>query len=219
MVKIVLATKKTNVLACPDQVDEMTDFLAYEDTAYGVFGDGIFYLGNKKERAITHDWQGDVLAAAYAGNVYLLLKETGVIWRYQGGDQGFGAKQNWLAGGTKPDFGEAKQISIDGAVWVLTGPTTILKFSLGCPQNFIPKDVFPEIKSVAVVYSDEESRFFYVLEPTQKRLVVLEKNGQYKAQYLADEIGQATSLAVSEKEKKAVYLAGDKLYSFEIKHL
>lgn len=219
LVGIVLATKKTNVLAGPDQADGIEDVLAYEAKAYGVFGSGIYLVGNKKEKMIDKDWSGEILACAYAGNIYILGKEEGAIWRYQGSEGGFGAKQNWLAAGTKTDFGGAKQIIIDGAVWVLNEPFKISKFSLGSPQVFSPKSVFPEITSATAIYSNEEDKYLYVLESSQKRIVVLEKNGQYKAQYLADEIGQATGLVVSEKDKKIILLTGDKLYVVETKHI
>lgn len=219
LVGIVMATKKTNVLAGPDQADGISDVLAYENKAYGVFADGIYLMGNKKEKVISKDWEKEVLAYAYAGNIYVLDKETNGIWRYQGSEGSFGVKQNWLAAGTKPDFAGVKQVFIDGAVWVLGEPFKISKFSLGSPQAFSPKGVFPEIASAAAIYSNEEDKYLYVLEPEQKRIIVLEKNSVYNAQYLADEIGQATGLVVSEKDKKIILLTGEKLYSIEVKHI
>lgn len=222
LVGIVLATKKTNVLAGPDQLEGISDIIAYENKAYGVFADGIYLLGNKKEKVIAKDWRGEILAYAYAGNIYVLGKEEGVIWRHQSpptGGGSFGIKQNWLAAETKPDFTGVKQIFIDGAVWVLNEPFKISKFSLGSPQAFSPKGVFPEIAAVAAVYSNEEDKYLYVLGSEQKRIIVLEKNGAYHAQYLADEIGQAAGLVVSEKNKKIILLTGDKLYSIEVKHI
>ena len=50
-------------------------------------------------------------------------------------------------------------------------------------------------------------------------MVVLEKDGKYKAQYLSDKLGEATDLAVSEKDGKIIILTGDKLFSIETKHL
>ena len=51
------------------------------------------------------------------------------------------------------------------------------------------------------------------------RVVVLGKDGNYKAEYLSDKIGEATDLAVSEKEGKIILLAGAKIYSLTIKHI
>jgi hypothetical protein len=49
--------------------------------------------------------------------------------------------------------------------------------------------------------------------------VVLEKDGNYKAQYFSDKLKEAKDIAVSEKNKKIIFLSGSKLYSIEIKHL
>jgi len=222
VVGVVLATKKTNVLAGPDQADGVLDILAYEDDVYGVFDDGVYLLGNKKEKVIDKDWQKDVLAYAYAGNIYILDKEAGGIWRYQSpptGGGSFGPKQNWLAAGTKPDFTNAKQIFIDGAVWVLSEPFKISKFSLGSPQAFSSKGVFPEITNAAAIYSNEENKYIYLLDKEGGRIVVLEKIGNYKAQYQSDKFKEGTGIIVSEKTSKAVILTKEKLIQVDLKHL
>jgi hypothetical protein len=48
---------------------------------------------------------------------------------------------------------------------------------------------------------------------------VIDKDGKYKSQYISDQIGNATSLVVSEEQKKIILLTGEKLYSIEIKHI
>lgn len=46
--------------------------------------------------------------------------------------------------------------------------------------------------------------------------MVLDKNGDYQAQYVSEKIGEAIDLVVSEKEKQIILLTGDKLYSIEL---
>ena len=61
--------------------------------------------------------------------------------------------------------------------------------------------------------------YIYLLEPDAQRIVVIDKEGSYIAQYKSEQAEHAFSLAVSEKEKKIILLTGNKLYSIELEHL
>ena len=50
-------------------------------------------------------------------------------------------------------------------------------------------------------------------------MVVIDKKGGYKAQYISDQIAGAARLMVSESQKVIILLTGDKLLSIAIKHL
>jgi hypothetical protein len=79
--------------------------------------------------------------------------------------------------------------------------------------------VFPALVSANAIYTNEEAGFVYILDKTGKRIVVLDKDGNYKAQYFSDRLSEANDLVVSEAQKKIILLAGSKLYFIEIKHL
>ena len=59
----------------------------------------------------------------------------------------------------------------------------------------------------------------YILESSSSRVVVIDKEGNYKAQYFDDVIAGAKNLAVSEAEGKIILALEDKLLSIKIKHL
>jgi len=56
----------------------------------------------------------------------------------------------------------------------------------------------------------------YILEAEKSRIVVLEKNGDFKLQYVSDAIKAANDLVVSEKEGKIILLTGSKLMYIQI---
>ena len=64
----------------------------------------------------------------------------------------------------------------------------------------------------------QELSNIYILDRQNGRVVVIDKEGKYKAQYIHDKIKGALDLAVSEKNKKIIILTGDKLLSLEVKH-
>ncbi|MGD0523400.1 MAG: hypothetical protein ABSA43_02480, partial [Candidatus Microgenomates bacterium] len=154
----------------------------------------------------------------YAGNIYLLDKAGGTIWRYIGSDTGFAAKQNWLASGVEPDFSNVIAWTIDGNIFALTSSSKILKFSQGTPQDFpIPEEV--SLNGANMIYTNGDLQYFYILNPQEKKIYVLNKNGDYKGDYQSDLLAGANGLVVSEKEKKMIFLSGSKLYSIDIAHL
>lgn len=219
IVGISLGTKKTEVVAGPDQADGALAVASYEDRVFILTNDGIFEVGDEKTKVVERQWEGEVLPYAYAGNLYLLDKSANMIWRYAGTGKTFGAKAEWLGPGVEPDFSKIISVSIDGSIWTLSQTGKILKFTQGSPQNISAAGTFPEIASADALYTNEELGFVYILDKQGKRVVVLEKDGKYKAQYLSDKISEATDLTVSEKEKKIILLAGSKLYSIELKHI
>ena len=219
VVGIAFGTKKSEIVAGPDQISDARDLAVYEDRAFVLEADGIYEVGKTKTKVVDNEWKGEVLIYAYAANLYVLDKEAGVIWRYPGSGSTFGAGTNWLAPGVSPDLSLVKAMSIDGAIWLLSGSGRISKFSQGNSINFTITGVFPQLANPNSIYTNEELDFVYILERDKKRVVVLEKDGKYKAQYIADKLGEATDLAVSEADGKIIILAGDKLFSIETKHL
>ena len=220
IVSVVVETKKSKVVAGPTVIDGVDGLASYQDSAFILSSDGIYQLGLGKTKVIDKTWTGDALISAFAGNIYVLDKSGGAIYRYQGqAGNTFGGQQNWLSAGSKVNFSDASAWGMDGAVYVLYPASRILKYSLGSPQNFSISGVIPEIGNVDAIYADPDNQYLYLLDKAGKRVVVVDKKGKYKAQYISDQIAGATGLVVSEAQKEIILLTGDKLLSIEIKHL
>lgn len=217
VVRIAIDTKKTETIAGPDQITSPQKITGYENKAFVVEDSGVFEVGTKKTAVLEDTWDGEVLAHVFGANFYILEKSVGVIWRYPGDGTTFGAKQNWFGAGVTPDLSSAVSMAIDGSIWILNLNGRVLKFAQGSPQSFSPQGV--TIAAADAIYTDEENNYVYILDKIGKRIIVLQKDGKYEAQYFSDKIGEATNLAVSEKDGKIILLAGPKLYSLTIKHL
>jgi hypothetical protein len=220
VVSVAVDTKKSKVVAGPTVIDNATDLASYQDTAFILAADGIYQVGITKTKVVDKTWAGDALISAFAGNMYVLDKTTNLIYRYTGITGGtFGPQQNWLSASTKANFSSAVAWGTDGAIYVLYPNARILKYSLGSPQNFSISGVLPEIGNVDAINADPDNQYTYLLDKAGKRVVVIDKKGNYKAQYTNDQIAGAKSLVVSEAQKQIILLTGDKLLSIEIKHL
>jgi len=219
VVKIAIDTKKTQVVVGPEQLDGALDIFAYQDSVYGVFSDGLFLLGTAKKKIVEKTWDGEVFTYAYTGNIYLLDKTANAIWRYAGSGGSFGAKQNWLATGTTPNFENVKQIVIDGTIWVLTSTSNISRFSQGNPVVFKILGVSPNLTNIQAIHTNEDNKYVYLLDKEGGRIVVLEKDGNYKAQYQSDQFKEGIGFIVSEKTSKAIILTKEKLIQIDLTNL
>ncbi len=220
IVSIAIDNKKSKVVAGPAVIESPQDIASYENNVFVLFSDGIYLVGSGKTKVVEKTWSEDAYIYAFAGNLYVLDKSSGSVYRY-GGQSGntFGSQQNWLSDSTKADFSGSTAWGMNGAIYVLYPNAKILKYSLGSPQNFSVLGVTPEIGSIDAINADPDNQYVYLLDKAGKRVVVIDKNGKYKAQYVSDQISTATKLVISEKDKKLILLSGDKLLSIEIKHL
>lgn len=219
VVSVAIDTKKSKVVAGPTVITDAIGMASYNDNVYILSSGGIYQLALGETKVIDKTWVGDSLINAFAGNLYVLDKSGNKIFRYSGQPgKTFGPQQNWLSASTKADFSGAVGWGMDGAIYVLYPNSRILKYSLGSPQNFSISGVVPQIGNIDAIYADPDNQFVYLLDKAGKRVVAVDKKGNYKAQYTDDQIAGATGLVVSEAQKEIILLTGDKLLSIQIKN-
>jgi len=174
-------------------------------------------VGDTKIKLIDSSWEGEVLISAYAGNMYVIDREDSKIFRFAGSGDAFGPKSSWLAPGIEIDLSKIISMAVDGAIWILSSSGNVERYLQGSPQTLETK-ISPNLLSPVDIYTNEELEGVYVLDPKNKRVVVLGKEGNYIAQYKNEKLGNATFLVASESEGRIIFLAENKLYSIEIKH-
>lgn len=220
IISVLVDTKKAEVVAGPGQVSGANFLAAFSDKVFTITPSGITEIsGSSASEIISEKWQGEVFIYSFAGNLYVLEKGISGLWRFPVFEGGYGARQNWFGQGVAPDLSNIISWTIDGSIWFLTDEPRILKFTRGSPEAFSIKGVSPPLGNPVAIYSNENLDFIYVLDPEGSRIVVFEKNGEYKAQYFDEAISQALDLAVFEEEGKLIFLTGPQLLSIELKHL
>lgn len=175
-------------------------------------------LANKTSAiAVENDpeWGNIVDMGAFSGNLYLLDKGQSEIFRYPGGEGGFGRRDRWLGEGVLPDLTSARSMAIDGDIWVLTD-SGILRFRRGVRENYSISGLDKELSEPVSVYTDANSERIYILDRGNRRVVVFDKSGEYRAQYLWEGIDKAEDLVVSEAEGKIFLLNDELIYAIDI---
>lgn len=221
LVGIEVANKRTNVISGPDYLPDAISTAAYADRSFILSSDGIREVTDEVSLVIKPDeWDAnDILFTAFAGNIYVLDKGNDQIWRYQGVRGGFLEKEAWLGEGFTRDTSDAAFLEIDGSIWTLDKSGGFKVYSLGAPASFSITNETSPFLDISGFYTNEESRFIYVLDKGNSRVSIIEKSGLYVSEYIAPELADATDLVVDEESRLILFLANGKLYAINARHL
>ena len=148
--------------------------------------------------------------AVYRSSLYFLDQKNGEIIKYPAPlAQNKDFPQTWLAKDTNKAM-EAKSIAIDGPIWVLNKDNTISHYFGGNLKETLTLDFFPEPENLSSIQALYE--LFYVLEPAQKRIIVLTKTGDIIKQYQSEKFDNLKDFAVSGDGKIIWLLNGTKVF-------
>lgn len=175
-------------------------------------------LGNKSVSQKVNkdsDWKEVSGFGTFSGNLYLLDKGSGQIWRYLTSASGFSAKNSWFVD-APPDLSSAVSMTIDGSIWVLK-KDKILKFTLSKQDSFSLSKMPETFADPVKIYTSDEQQNLYVLDKGRKKVYVIDKNGAFKSSYAWNGIEQATDLVAVESLKKIFLLSGAKIYEIGMK--
>jgi len=155
--------------------------------------------------------------ASFRRHLYFLDKNSAEIIRYPYlKNFEWGSAQLWLDREEKKAIG-ARSLAIDGSIWLLgkdyNPPTThIYRYYIGRLQEKIVLEIFPEPKEFKKIFTSATLPYLYLLEPAQKRMVILDKKGQIIKQFQSQKFDNLLDFAVSQDGKTIYLLNGLKVY-------
>lgn len=151
----------------------------------------------------------------FKSNLYFLDKKTGQIVKYEPVEENFGNPEIWLKEGVKRAI-LAKEIAVDGDVWILNNDNSVDKYFGGEFKESLSISTFPLVVNFTKIWTRYNLSYFYILEPEQKRIMILDKEGQVMKQYQSEKFDNLKDFAVSE-DGKIIYILNDlKLYQINL---
>lgn len=217
IIRIEIKNKNAKIVLNQPETDGIKSLGSYENRLFIEKDDGIYEVKNNSLiKQLDRDWDNGIFYL-YAGNIYLVNKDDNQIYRASGSQGSFSSKSNWLSPGLDLDLSKITRISIDGSIWAISSSGKVTKFTLGNPQSVIMKGISDPLVNPTSIYTNEKLKYVYILESEKGRVLVLEKNGDFKMQYVNDGFNDAKDIVVSEVDSKAVLLTGSKLMFFDIK--
>lgn len=215
-------TKQAAIIAGSNVVDEAKTIAIHGKTAYFLTKEGItgVDIQNKTAKVVIakdEKWGEIISVASFGGNLYLLDSQNNAIWKYIATESGFSSRTSYLNPGVQADFSKARQMIIDGSVWVLNSSGEILKYTSGLGEAFSFKGLADTISNIEALFTSDVEKSLYLLDKNASRVLVFDKDGTYFSQYQWDGLKDASDFVVSEDEKKIFVLAGAKIYAIDIK--
>ncbi|HEX7018250.1 MAG TPA: hypothetical protein VF209_05085 [Patescibacteria group bacterium] len=187
-----------------------------------VLGDGVYrYSSSAAEptQIIANDEQVQTasLLAFFNDTYYIVSPEKQNIFRYRPNEEDeYEIAVGWVKAGQAIDFNQALSFHIDGDIWVSTKEGQLLRYNSGEQQDFTPTGVSTPFEHAVWLVTDENKENIYVLEPDNKRLVVLTKDGTFLKEIQSSSLLTATGLAVNEDETKAYVISGSLVYELPL---
>ncbi|MDO8503848.1 MAG: hypothetical protein Q7S60_04105 [bacterium] len=215
IISVSASGKGTTVIAGPEKLKKPHTISIYSGRYFSVGEDGVVEIDKKGNASVVvktdSEWGEIAKIGVFGSNVYLLDRSKGAIWRYSGAEGGFGARQAWLGNGVNPDFSKTIDITIDGSIWVLSQDGKITKFTRGAPESFRISGLEQPLSNPTAIYTNEELDGIYILDAGNKRVLELNKKGEYQKQYTGEDISLSKDLVVSKKEGKILLLTETKV--------
>lgn len=216
MLFIIEPSSGSVTIATPDTPEALT-------LIRGAAGDnGVFYLVtaqsfarfNARERVYSPlhaDAARQDIAdiAVFGPRLYTLNRATGAIARYDFTDDGLNPAVPWFAAGTSVPGATA--FAINGSIYVADAAGAIRKFTRGEEQEFTVGAIEPPLRTPSRLAVD--SQYLYALEPTERRIVILNKDGTLHEQITSPSFDRLIDMVVNPPRKLIYVLNGTIVYS------
>ena len=158
-------------------------------------------------------------AAGQAGNLFVLDTQRRLVWRYVPGANGYdGAAAEYLTETSAPDLAAAVDMALDGNLYVLASDGRIDKFAGGKAQPFPAVVPDTPLRNPVAIFASPATRFVYVADAGNARVVKFTKTGEYVSQYRAheDAFADIRSVFVDEEGGRLYAIVGTRVFMAEV---
>jgi hypothetical protein len=153
---------------------------------------------------------------AYDRFVYAINPEKRNIYRYAQTEDGYSEPIGWMKSATGIDYESLRSIAIDGDVWLSTSDGQVKKFTAGFEEIFELRGLQAPFEKDIYLYTNENLENLYVLDPSNNRVVILSKAGDFIKEVKSVSLASANSLAVSESLAKIFIGSGSIIYQIDL---
>jgi hypothetical protein len=172
--------------------------------------------------AASETWQFPQLVGSYYGRFYVLDSTANHIWRYDPTPDGYSSQpEEWLQ--SEVDLAGVVDMAIGNSIYLVYVDGKMRKLTAGTPDTFDISDwdTPPGTPGAIFTRPPEDTRWVYVADRGNSRIVECSKEGQFRRQFRladthtedeGDPLAGITSLFVDEISGHAYFLSRQKLY-------
>ncbi|MEX1997477.1 MAG: hypothetical protein WEA04_02255 [Candidatus Andersenbacteria bacterium] len=162
------------------------------------------------------DNKAEIIAlAAYGGRLYVYDKAMGNIMSYTKTLRGYSSGTAWI---TQAQFPKdtIKSIGVDGLIYTLHTDGSIRKLLKGEPVEFTTEPVDPPLTSATKLLKSENLKNIYVVDTTNKRVVIFDAEGGLLRQLFLDSTPNVADVDISPDEKTLYVLDGTRVVAVSL---
>lgn len=166
---------------------------------------------------ITHTNEQTALASLFVYNqrLYGLDVTNNQLFKYNPTQTGYDKGAPWIKE-DGVDISDGTSLAIDGDIFIMKMNGQILKLSKGKSEPFTVNGLDPQLDAPRIIWTYNDVNNIYILEPTNRRVVVLDKTGRLIKQYTANEWQNPTGMVVDEAKNAVYILDNNKIYQFSL---
>ncbi len=153
----------------------------------------------------------------YNDTLYVLSAATQQLVKMRSQGTGYEAGTSWIAS-LDSDLSTAMDLAIDGDIFIATA-TTITRFNSGLELSFELDRIDPPLTNPENLWTTIGTDYLYLFEPDQERLLVFDKSGNLRAQYIDPLFANGIDMIVREEEKRILVVTDSEIVSFPAEHL
>ncbi len=152
--------------------------------------------------------------STYYSNLYFLDNNKGRIIKVPSiNSEEWDTAQNWLE---SEKLINAKSISVGSSIRIINRDNKIDHYYRGDYQSTINPNISPAIKNIEKISNSINSSHLYLLEPSEKRIIILDNKGGLVKQLTSEKFSQLIDLDVSDDGKTIWLLDSNRIYKIEI---
>ncbi|OGY83741.1 MAG: hypothetical protein A3F54_05165 [Candidatus Kerfeldbacteria bacterium RIFCSPHIGHO2_12_FULL_48_17] len=153
--------------------------------------------------------------AHFSSRMYALDAQNNQIWKHAASGTGFGNGEKWLQ--EDINLANATSMFIDGSVYIGGSDGKIIKlFSGSTDSEFTLAEIGPGLGPVTAITATENGDKLYILDSTNKRIVILGKDGKLLEQWVLSNLEGTKDMTVNEDETFLYVLHNSQVYQLPL---
>jgi len=216
IIKIDLATRETKRIPLPAVAGQFIAANEGKESILFATSEGKLVALNKStDLAKAMPWQhakssSTQDAILYANKLYRLDTQNNQIWRATNSGGGFGGESAYIKAADVSIAG-AVSLAIDSNVYVLKNDGQLMQFLSGGQVSFGLTAIDPPLRAASSLWTSADSPLLIIADPADKRVLVYEKNGSLKAQYVSSQFREPRDVVSDDAGKRIIAIDGNRL--------
>lgn len=213
---IVSYNKTTTVIADNElrASESILDSIALNNNLAAIYNGSELFIWDLGSDILTGRFSAGIPSAADFGGiktypvnnrVYIIDRSVGQVKSYTTTGRTFGGQTTSI---TNDVISDAADLAIDGNIYILSRGT-IYKFNSGQKQPF--NSAVTDFSNVGKLYTEVGFQNIYVLDPSKRRIVILNKDGGMVKTLTSDQFTDMRDFAVDENARLIYVLNGSEL--------